>query len=180
MPQDPFIGQIALFPYDFAPLGWAECDGRWLAKAQYQALFSLIGYAYGGDGTTGFALPDLRKRAAVGFGVLTGGGNYQIGQRDGQDNVTLTNDTIPSHHHPLIASSLDGDATTPAGNLLCEAIGLSTADQGLIYNPGYPGTTDVMQGDSIAPAGKQVAHNNMQPSLALRYCIALQGIYPQQ
>jgi len=174
--MDRFIGQIALFPYTFAPRGWAECDGRALTKGQNSALFSLIGYAFGGSGEVYF-LPDLRGGSAVGFGTLTGGGTYPMGQRGGAEGVSVTENEDPAHGHSLNASSEAGTVNDPAGAVLANAVdsGLEPKYLGLIYNPGAP-----LEGlPSIAPAGNQNPHNNMQPSLALRYCIALDGIYPQ-
>jgi microcystin-dependent protein len=167
-----FIGQIALFPYGFTPAGWAECDGSGVAKARYQALYSLIGTAYGG-GPDVFLLPDLRGCAAVGFSAA-----YPIGQRGGAEGVVLTEDFIPPHVHSLNACSSAGKTNDPSGAVLANAVsgGLEPDKLGLIYNPAKPTS---QFGNSIQPAGSQKPHNNMQPSLALRYCICLDGIYPQ-
>ena len=175
--MEPFIGQIQLFPYGFAPSGWMECDGRGLNSQQYTALYALIGMAYGGVGTV-FLLPDLRGCAAVGFGSAA----YPIAQRGGVEAVTLTLDNNPRHGHSFNASSEPGTVNDPTGAVLANAVaaGLEPAYLGLIYNPGMPPDKTLGAfGTSVAPAGGQQPHNNMQPSLALRYCIAFEGINPQ-
>ena len=180
--MEPFIGQIALFPITYAPANWADCDGRLIPIAQNQALYSLIGTAYGGNGTTNFAVPDLRGRAPVCFGVQPGGGNYLIGQRDGFEGVALTEETIPPHIHRMAATTNDGTANSPGGKLLANVIGgtLNESFSGWIYYQDQPGPGTRLSDQSVASAGGSKAHNNMQPSLVLRYCISLGGIYPQR
>ena len=176
--MEPFIGQIQLFPYAFAPYGWMECDGRGLNTQTYTALYSLIGMAYGGGGTV-FLLPDLRGCAPVGFGTTA----YPIGQRGGAENVMMTGENSPPHSHSVNASSEPGTVNNPALAVLANALQSGTIEPaylGLIYNPGTP-PDKVFEafGSSVAPAGGQQPHNNMQPSLVLRYCIAFDGIMPQ-
>jgi microcystin-dependent protein len=176
----PFIGQIALFPYTFAPVGWTECAGQIVAISQYSALFSLLGTAYGGNGTSTFGLPDLQGRAAVGPGTLTGGGTYAMGQKDGREAVALTDDTMPFHQHLLTATTQWGTGNTPGGNILAQVAGgdLQGPSQGMIYNPGQRNVQ--LSTGSIVPATDVPprSHNNMQPSVSLRYCICLVGIMP--
>jgi microcystin-dependent protein len=185
MPNNYFTGQIAQFPYSFAPAGWAECTGQIIPISQNPALFSLIGNAYGGNGTSNFGLPDLQGRAAVGLGPLPGGGTYGIGQKDGLEYVTLTDATMPGHQHFLTATNAQGTANTPKGNLLAQvsAGDLQGQYKGNIYSSGQPN----QQLQYISPAGgsdgqggpgQTQPHNNMQPSVILRYCICLAGIMP--
>jgi microcystin-dependent protein len=178
--SDPFLGQITLFPYQFAPLNWADCDGRWLPISQNTALYSLIGNTYGGDGKTTFALPDLQGRAALGQGTLTGGHTYALGEKDGVELSYVSPDMMPPHTHALNASNLWGTDNSPKGNVLAQVAGgdLQNTNKGNIYNVGPPTTT--LQTTTLAPVGGQQAHNNMQPSLALRYCICVVGILPQR
>ncbi|MBV8407542.1 MAG: phage tail protein [Alphaproteobacteria bacterium] len=178
--SDPFTGQIRLFPYSFAPLNWADCAGQLVPVSQYPALFSLLGTTYGGDGTHNFALPDLQGRAALGQGTLAGGGTYALGQKQGAEYAAVTPDMMPPHSHALNASSAWGTSNTPKGGLLAQVAGgdLQGPSVGNIYKAGRPNVT--LQSTTVAPVGGQQPHNNMQPSLALRYCICLQGIFPSR
>lgn len=176
--SEPFIGQITLFPYPFPPKGWADCLGQLLPIAQNTALFSLLGTQYGGDGKTTFALPNLQSRVAVGQGMLVGGSTYMMGETAGAQTVTVDQNAMPSHTHTLNATTSDGTTNTPAGNLLANVFqgDFQGGSQGNVYNPAPPDTTLVPA--SVGPAGGSQPHNNMQPYLALRYCIALTGIFP--
>ncbi len=179
---DPFVGQITAYPYSFAPLGWADCDGRLLPISQYAALFSLLGTYYGGDGRTTFGLPDLRGRVLVSQGQLTGGGNYTLGETAGAETVTLGTSTMPQHTHALDATTVAGTTNQPAGMLLATAQvggGRSPAtDKGKLYNPATP--TTAMATSVIGLSGGGLPHNNIQPSLVVRYCICLQGVFPSR
>jgi microcystin-dependent protein len=173
----PFIGQITVYPYSFPPNGWLDCAGQLLPIQQYSALFSLLGTQYGGNGTTNFALPDLQGRIPLGQGQLTGGGNYVMGEDNGQENVTLLATSMPAHSHGLSAIASDGSINNPSGKVLAKPQGTGRSGaQGRIYNPAAPDTP--LAAASIGPAGGSQPHNNIQPSLALRYCIAAQGIFP--
>jgi microcystin-dependent protein len=178
--MQPFIGQITLFPYNFAPLGWAECVGQTLPITQYTALFSLIGTYYGGNGTTNFNLPDLRGRIAVGQGTLPGGSTFDLAETGGIETVALQGNNLPSHTHALQAVSSQGTQNVPAGGILAKVakVTLQIRDHGNIYNTGAANTA--LTDASIVPLGSNQPqpHNNMQPSLGLRYCIALTGIFP--
>jgi microcystin-dependent protein len=178
---DPFLGQIALFPIGYTPANWAECDGSLMAISQNRALFSLLGTAYGGNGTSTFGLPDLRGRAPVCFGQLPGGETYGVGQLNGAEGVLLTDDTVPPHVHRVTATDNPGTTNDPAGMLLATAQGglLAESASGLIYKAIQPGPGTQLIAGSLLPAGTDL-HNNMQPSLVLRYCIATQGIFPQR
>jgi microcystin-dependent protein len=178
--SEPFVGQITLYPYSFAPMGWQDCAGQLLPLSQNTALFSLIGTYFGGDGKSNFALPDLRGRVAVGQGTLPGGQNYMIGEQGGAETVTLTTATMGTHTHSLNAVTSDGTTNAPAGALLATpAKGtLQGKDRGNIYNPAPPNTSLVA--GAIGPAGNGQPHNNLQPMLVLRYCIALNGVFPSR
>jgi microcystin-dependent protein len=178
--MEPFVGQIALFPIGYVPSNWAPCDGRLINITNNRTLYGLIGSAYGGNGTTTFAVPDLQGRAPVCYGVLAGGANYLIGQRDGMEAVALTEDTIPPHLHRMAATTDSGGANDPKGMLLAMAGGglLAESVSGLIYNQNQPTSDAKLTTASVTSVGGSKAHNNMQPSLVLQYCIALVGIYP--
>lgn len=174
----PFLGQITLFPYSFPPVGWMDCAGQLLPIAQYTALFSLLGTYYGGDGRVTFALPDLRGRIPVNNGQLIGGSDYTLGQVGGVENVTVDSQTLPQHSHGMSATQVQGTVNTPAGNVLASVVqgDFTGSNQGFVYNPGAPNTA--LQPASIGVVGGQAPHNNIQPSLVLRYCIAVTGIFP--
>jgi microcystin-dependent protein len=175
---DPYVGQITLYPYNFAPKGWALCQGQLLPISQNSVLFSLIGTAFGGNGTSNFALPDLRGRVPVGFGQLPGGNNYIIGEMNGVENVALLSNEMPAHNHALNATTTQGTINNPSNAVLASpAVGRgSTGSSGDPYNPGPPNTTLVTT--SLAAAGNNLPHNNVQPSLVLTPCIALTGVFP--
>jgi microcystin-dependent protein len=170
--EEPFIGEIALFAGNFAPMGWAFCDGSLLPINQYQALFSLLGTTYGGDGRNNFALPDLRGRAPISFRQGPGLSNYTLGQKGGSESTTLTLAQMPAHNHLLNASTLAADQPGPAGNVLAvEPTGSSA-----VYHAAPANTT--LDAGAVDPAGSSAAIDNRQPYLAINYIIALQGIYP--
>jgi microcystin-dependent protein len=159
-----FLGEIQAFPFDFAPRGWAPCDGSLLPINANQALFAIIGTTYGGNGVTNFALPDLRGRTAlhVGNGVL-------LGQRAGEEAHLLSVSEIPSHTHFAFGSSGDAESARPS----------STSSWGVTSEPTYTSTpTTQMRPNALSASGGNGAHSNMQPFLVLNYCIALNGIFP--
>ena len=180
--MDPFVGEIRLMPYSFAPRGWALCQGQLLPIQQNTALFALLGTQYGGNGTTTFALPDLRGRAVVGQGQGPGLTNYAQGQMAGAESVTLLSAQIPAHVHSLAsatntvpASSNLGAANTPAGGYFAK----NAAEQyGQAVNAAG-NMAPTLKGNSGIAGGGQ-AHENRQPFLALNYCIATQGVFPQR
>lgn len=170
--SEPFIGQLALVPYNFAPKGWALCNGQILSIAQNTALFSLLGTTYGGNGTTTFALPDLRGRVPLSSGQGPGLNNYILGQTGGAETQTLTLNQIPAHTHLLIADTSVGTSERPNGALPARnAAGV----------PQY-GThsTGTMSAGGTQSAGGSQPHDNMQPYVTLNWIIALQGIFPSQ
>lgn len=169
--MEPFIGEIALFPYNQIPTGWAACDGKILPIQQNTALFSLLGIKYGGDGKQNFALPDLRGRTIVSQGILNSSA-YRVGNSGGLESVTLTTDTIPPHNHLFSASSQTATTNAPINHLL------ATANAGM-----YAGSLTNPQVISPATVGNYVGgqpHPNVQPSIALQYCIATSGLYPMR
>lgn len=169
--SDPFIGQITMFGGNFAPRGWAFCDGQLLPIASYSALFSLLGTTYGGDGRTTFALPDLRGRFAMHAGNGPGLSSRQQGQRSGTETNTLISAQLPPHNHSInLASAKEGDQTSPAGNSLA-----ITDDRNYVNDP-----SPVPSGGSTGNTGAAQPVNNMPPYNTVRYIIALQGIYPSR
>jgi microcystin-dependent protein len=177
----PFLGQITVYPYNFPPNGWADCAGQLLPISQYSALFSLLGTQYGGNGTSNFALPYLQGRLPVGQGQLLGGGDYQMGEEAGAENVTVLITEMPAHTHSLNAATVDGKGNDPTGTILAKPAiggghGGGNTSQGNIYNASPVDTS--LAPASLTPAGGSIPHNNIQPSLVLRYCIALQGVFP--
>lgn len=168
--MDPFVAEIRIFPFNFAPKGWAWCDGQLLPLSQNTALFSLLGTNYGGDGKSNFALPDLQGRAPMHPGQGPGLSYHDLGETGGSDTVTLLDSEIPSHTHLLMAASLNSQSTTPTNN------SLGRGNPVKVYAAGAPGT--LMDANSIAPIGGDQPHNNMMPYLTMYFCIALQGTFP--
>jgi microcystin-dependent protein len=165
---DPFLGEIRLVPFAFAPKGWALCAGQLLPINQNQALFALLGTTYGGNGQTTFALPDLRGRVPLGAGESAAGSNYQLGSTGGQETIKLAVAQLPSHAHPVRGNN--GSATTKdPTNAVPARGGAYAATQNAKMNT-------VMLGKS----GGGQAHENRQPYLSLNYIIALEGIFPSQ
>ncbi|GEO10041.1 phage tail protein [Segetibacter aerophilus] len=174
---EPFIGQITLFAGTFAPRGWAFCQGQILSIAQNTALFSILGTTYGGNGQTTFALPDLRGRVPVGPGQGPGLSNYSLGQQSGSESVTLTVGNMPSHNHPLAASTSDGDASSPTNNYNAVTIDPSTLNSMNTYKTA---ANTNMNPAAIGQAGGNQPHQNMQPYTCINYIIALEGIFPSR
>jgi microcystin-dependent protein len=171
----PLLGSIEMWPGTFAPQGWAFCDGSMLPISQYQNLFSLIGTTYGGNGTTEFALPDMRGRVPVGMGQGTGLPNFVLGKSDGQAAHTLTQNELPVHNHAFLCN--DNATTllnTPNNNFPAKS---STGSCNYA-----PSSTDnkTMAVEITIPTGGNQPHNNLQPFLAMYYIIATDGLYPQQ
>ena len=179
--MDPFIGQIVMFGGNFAPRGWAFCNGQLLAISQNTALFSILGTIYGGDGRTTFGLPELRGRAAIHSGSSTGPGltNRPLGSRGGSETNTLNTNNLPSHNHSprLRAESAAGTTGNPTNNLL--GVVTTGAD---IYAPAVPAAEVDMSSDGIVSSnvGSNTAVNNMMPYQAVNYIIALVGTFPSR
>lgn len=170
--MDPFIAEILLFAGNFAPRGWALCDGQLLPIASNQALFSILGTTYGGDGRTTFALPDLRGRVPMHPGSGPGLSTRRLGERGGVENVTLTQVEMPSHNHSILAANTGGDDSDPT-----TAAGIGSASNDLFLETA-PGTA--MQNQIVTQSGGNQAHTNMQPFACINYIIALQGVYPSR
>jgi len=166
---DPFLAEIRVFPYNFAPAGWQPCEGQLLPISQNTALFSLLGTTYGGDGRSTFALPDLRGRFPMGVGQGPGLSDRDIGEQVGSETVSLTTAQMPLHNHGLRATST-ANTSNPSGAALA-----NVATSGPAYRT--PGVL-VASGSSLASAGGNQPHENRQPALALTFCIATQGIFP--
>lgn len=168
---DPFVAEIRIFPFNFAPKGWAWCDGQLLPLSQNTALFSLLGTTYGGNGKSNFALPDLQGRAPMHPGQGPGLSLHDLGETGGSETVSLLESEIPSHSHAWRVDSADpGEDRTPAGEILARSVG------GNLY--GNAASLVSMSDNSLAPAGGDQPHNNLQPYLTFYFCIALQGVYP--
>jgi microcystin-dependent protein len=163
---EPFLSEIRIMSFNFAPKGWALCNGQLLPINQNQALFSLLGTTYGGDGRVNFGLPNLQGNVPI----HTGQG-FTLGNKGGEQAHTLSISEMPTHFHLANGSSTAGDSAPPGNHLLA-------ATPALIYNT--PGNLVALQPGTIANAGGSQAHLNMQPFLVLCFCIALQGIFPSQ
>lgn len=172
MDTTPFVAEIRIFACDYPPHGWARCDGQLLQIAQYAGLYSIIGTKYGGNGTTTFALPDLQMAVPVGAGQGAGLSPRKVGESGGEDYVELYEEQMPPHRHAMRAMDSFGSTNDPAGNLLARPFG-----GGLLYGP-VTAEPVVEAGTVIGSDGGSVWHQNMMPTLALTYCIALEGTFP--
>ena len=170
--SEPFIGEIRMVGFNFAPRGWALCNGQLLSIASNNALFSLLGTIYGGDGRTTFALPNLQGRVPMHYGSGAGLSPRLIGEAAGQEAVSLTEAQLPAHTHKARASSLKGNTNSPVGRVWSKDAGVQSATY-----TSNAADADMAAG-AIAPAGGGQPHNNMPPYLAVNFVIALQGIYP--
>ncbi|SOD93233.1 phage tail protein [Spirosoma fluviale] len=174
--MEPYIGQIQAFGFNFAPKGWAFCNGQLLPIAQYQALFSLLGTTYGGNGTTTFALPNLQGRAPIHFGQGPGLSFYDIGEMIGTENVTLLQSQMPAHNHTLGVSTEPGSSNSPAGKVSAVVIDGSES----AVNAYGSSINSTASAQAIGMAGNNAPVSVMQPVIAINYCIALEGIYPSR
>lgn len=168
--SEPFLAEVRIVGFNFAPRGWALCDGQILPINQNQSLYSLLGTTYGGDGRTTFALPDLRGRTPVHPGRASGGPTIRQGQRSGAETHTLSAGEA-KHSHPFNVVSTNGTSTIPTGNTLA-----TSPDQPYVSG----GTPVAMAAGATTSAGGGQAHDNMQPYLAINFCIALQGLFPSR
>ncbi len=169
---EPFVAEIRIFPFIFAPKGWAMCNGQLLPLSQNTALFSLLGTTYGGDGKSTFALPNLLDNAPMMWGQGAGLPLYDLGQEGGEPSVTLLQTEMPSHPHFMMAGTDDGDLKAPTSNRV-----LARSTNGFLYQSATTGLKQ-MAPLAIGLTGGGLPHNNMMPSLALNFCIALQGVFP--
>ncbi|MDD5543531.1 MAG: tail fiber protein [Acidobacteriia bacterium] len=163
---EPFLSEIRLFSFGFAPKGWALCDGQLLPINQNEALFSLLGTTYGGDGQVNFGLPDLQGRVPLHMG-----NNHTLGEKGGEQTHTLNVNELPGHTHTVMASSNSPTVNTPANNLWASQTG---------FSPYATSSNESMNPAAISSVGGSQAHLNLQPFLVINFCIALQGIFPSQ
>jgi microcystin-dependent protein len=167
---DPYIGEIRSVGFNFAPVGWAFCDGSLLAIADYEALFDLLGTTYGGDGRTTFALPDLRGRVPLHQGSA-GGNSYSIGMAEGAEMVALTEAQMPTHTHTIRAFSTSGNSTTPSGTYIA-----ASAEEEFAGSANATLASSVVQ----SAVGGSQAHENRVPYLCINFIISLFGVFPSQ
>ena len=170
---EPFLSEIRIFSFNYAPRGWAFCNGQLLPINQNQALFALLGTIYGGNGQTNFALPDLRNRIPMDHG------SRPLGERAGADSHTLTLSEMPMHTHMLSGSSSQGNSSFPVDFTAPASNNILAADPGNAYSAAASNLA-ALNPASVTNVGGSQAHNNMQPYLNLNFCIALQGIFPSQ
>lgn len=169
---DPFVAEIRIFPFNFAPRGWAWCDGQLLPLSQNTALFSLLGTTYGGNGKSNFALPDLQGRAPMQPGQGPGLSLHDLGETGGSSTVTLLESEIPSHSHTLGALAAPADVPNPDNHALARTIGATP------FLPPAGAPLVALAPEALTPAGGDQPHNNMMPYLTFYFCIALQGVFP--
>ena len=169
---NPFVAEIRIFPFNFAPTGWAFCNGQLMPISQNTALFSLLGTTYGGDGKSTFALPDMEGNAPMHAGQGPGLSLYDLGETGGTETVTLLTSEMPAHSHTMGAQNVPlGSAVDPTGNTF------DRPASGNFFNVANPSIVQ-MAPETLAVSGGSLPHNNMQPYLTLNFCIALQGVFP--
>ncbi len=171
---NPFVAEVRIFGFQFAPKGWAQCNGQLLPISQNTALFSLLGTFYGGDGKSTFALPNLEGSAPLGQGQGQGLSEYFIGQQAGSEFITLLQSEMPFHNHTLMAQGIDDaevNAPSPTA-VLTKSLG------GDAFKPRAGSTVVNMNFQATSIAGSSLPHNNMMPYLTVNFCIAMQGVFP--
>lgn len=171
--DNPFIGTVMLFGGNFPPRGFLFCNGQTMSIAQNTALFALLGTTYGGNGQTTFALPDLRGRVPIHFGQGPGLSNFNLGEVGGAETVTLLSTEMPQHTHTVNVNTGNGTTNNPTGNFFAATPAF------LQYTNGAANNTSFIP-NSIGNAGGSQPHNNLQPYLAINYCIAIEGIFPSR
>lgn len=169
--SEPFVGEIRMFAGNFAPRSWAFCDGQLLAVSQNDALFSLFGTIYGGDGRTTFGLPDMRGRIPIHAGAGPGLSNRRLGSKAGNESVTLSANEVGAHTHSFTAANAPAGDSSPAGNTLAATTGSN------IYGSG---TSSTMSGSTMTATGTSQPHTNLMPALCVNFIVALFGIYPSR
>jgi microcystin-dependent protein len=178
--SSPFVAEIRMFGFNFAPMGWAQCNGQLMPISQNTALFSLLGTFYGGDGKTTFALPDLQGAVPINQGQGAGLSERFLGEASGSEFVTLGTTEIPIHNHSFSVTTAVGNTTVSGGNQLAKPQAgnpVTGLTQGRYFS--VAASNDVLNpATSILPAGSSLPHNNMMPYLAVNFCIALQGVFP--
>jgi microcystin-dependent protein len=169
---DPFVAEIRIFPFNFAPRGWAWCDGQLLPISQNTALFSLLGTTYGGNGLSNFGLPNIQGSAPMHPGQGPGLSLHDLGETGGSETVTLLNSEIPSHTHSLMSTTSPASGRDPSNNPLARS------RNGLAYQTNITQNLVNMAPQAVSPTGGDQPHNNLQPYLTFYFCIALQGVFP--
>jgi microcystin-dependent protein len=172
--SSPFVAEIRPWACNFAPRGWAQAQGQILPISQYTALFSLIGTYYGGNGTSNFQLPDLRSRVPIKYGTDPTGNTYVIGEEAGVETVTVSSQQMPIHTHTVTGSTTAAHKAAPAAGF---ALG-TAGNGGFFFAPGNSATIAINPGTVSTYLGGNQAHTNLQPYMAINWCIALVGIYP--
>jgi microcystin-dependent protein len=178
--SNPFLAEIRMFPFNFAPTGWAFCNGQLLPISQNTALFSLLGTNFGGDGKATFGLPNIQGNCVVDVGQGPGLSSYFVGESGGSQTVSLTTQEIPSHSHDFNDKpGVDGTTNAPAGNVFGKTVFNNQGTNGVIftYTPTAP-NKNTLNPQTISIAGSSLPHNNMMPYLTLNFCIAMQGVFP--
>ena len=170
---DPFVAEIRIFPFNFAPKGWAWCNGQLMPLSQNTALFSLLGTTYGGDGKSNFALPDLEGRAPMHPGQGPGLSLHDLGEPGGSETVTLLESEIPAHSHAIMANASIGDNNTPGSG-----VSLARSNNATAYQTTTNQNVVAMAPGAVTPAGGDQPHNNLMPYLTYYFNIALQGVFP--
>lgn len=184
-----YVGEVKLFAGNYAPQGWAFCNGQTVSVNDYQLLYSLLGTTYGGDGRTTFGLPNMQAHMGVGQGLSISGNNYAVGATGGVATVTLTEANLPAHSHNLTGTTAAATTGVPTNNLLATTNGNNSTltppypDVKLYTTLPLPGSTDTQPGvtlntGTVTSAGGNGPHNNMMPYITLSYIIALNGVYP--
>jgi microcystin-dependent protein len=178
--MDPFLGEIRMTGFNFAPVGWALCNGQTLPISQYSALFALLGTTYGGNGTTNFNLPDLQGRLPIHWGNGTGLSPYVIGEKGGTENVMLQSNQMPIHNHLVNVNNQNGGASDPTNGIL--AVGNTGGGRTPTINLDYTtaAATGTLAPTAVSVAGGNVPHPNIQPFLTVNFIIALVGIFPSR
>ncbi|TCJ12643.1 phage tail protein [Flaviaesturariibacter flavus] len=177
--MEPYVGEIKMIGFSYAPDGWLPCDGRLVPITQFQALFSLLGNKYGGDGRTNFGLPDLRGRVPVGIGAGPGLSGIEQGQLGGVESVTLTNSQMPAHNHTFAVANVNGDTTVPVAGASLAVVntGGREPEQHPAYlasgNPSIP-----LNPTTVQPSGGSQPHENRQPFIGTMFIIATNGVFP--
>ena len=176
--SDPFVAEIRIFPFNFAPKGWAFCDGQILPLSQNTALFSLLGTTYGGDGKSTFALPNMQGNVPMFYGQGPGLSLYDLGEEGGSQTVTLLDSEMPAHAHPLNATTAAGTGNDPNGTMFADGDWSFQGASGKVQYYTVAAPTVTMNTQAVGFTGSSFPHNNLMPYLTLNFCIALQGVFP--
>jgi len=178
--MEPFVGEVRCFGFSFAPRGYMFCNGQLLQIAVYQALFTILGTTYGGDGRTTFGLPNLQGQIPMHWGNGPGGFNTVIGEVQGTTTITLTTNTIPLHNHVINAAAIAAGGAPERSATPTTASFISNIKGGFLYQPPPVTANSPFSPKAIAPTGNSQPHNNMQPYLTLNFCIAFEGMFPSR